>query len=79
MAPKRDSRDTQHYYYWASWSRCSWNTWDVTIPITAIDRLADDHIYLKLDKHTIAALPSGPVRRQQPSESRRQKAVGLPA
>ncbi len=42
-----------------------WTRRDVTIPITAIDYLADDHVYLKLDKRAVAALPSVPVRRQQ--------------
>jgi hypothetical protein len=41
-----------------------WNKQDATIPITEIDRLEDDHVYLKLNKQAVAALPSVPVHRQ---------------
>jgi hypothetical protein len=42
-----------------------WNKRDATIPLSAIDHLADDHVYLKLDKQAVAALPSVPVHRHQ--------------
>lgn len=35
-----------------------WNQWDVTIPISAIDRVEKETVYLKLDKHAIEALPA---------------------
>jgi sporulation protein YlmC with PRC-barrel domain len=40
-----------------------WGRRDVTIPVSAIDRIEDDIVYLKLDKAAIAALPAIPVRR----------------
>jgi len=42
-----------------------WGQKDVTIPVSGIDRIEDDTIYLKLDKHTIESLPSVPLRRQR--------------
>lgn len=35
-----------------------WGKRDVTIPVSAIDHLEEDTIYLKLDKHQVGALPS---------------------
>jgi len=40
-----------------------WGKKDVTIPVTDIKRIADDVVYLKLDKQTIKHMPSIPVRR----------------
>jgi sporulation protein YlmC with PRC-barrel domain len=40
-----------------------WGQRDVTIPVSEIDHLEEDTVYLKLDKHSIEALPSVPVRR----------------
>lgn len=34
---------------------------DVTIPVSQIDRLEEETVYLKLDKHSIEALPSTPA------------------
>ena len=41
-----------------------WGKKDVTIPVSEIDRIADDAVYLKLDKETIETLPTVPVRRK---------------
>jgi sporulation protein YlmC with PRC-barrel domain len=41
-----------------------WGKKDVTIPISEIDKIADDAVYLKLDKDAIASLPTIPVRRK---------------
>ncbi len=37
---------------------------DVTIPVSAIDRIEEDTVYLKLDKRSIEALPTIPIRRR---------------
>lgn len=39
-----------------------WGQKDVTIPVVQIDHMKDDTVYLKLDKHSIGALPATPVR-----------------
>ena len=41
-----------------------WGKKDVTIPVSEIDRIADDAVYLKLEKQVIAALPTVPLRRK---------------
>ena len=40
-----------------------WGKRDLTLPLSAIDRVSDDTVYLKLDKQTIESLPTIPVRR----------------
>jgi len=40
-----------------------WGQRDVTIPLSAIDRIEEDAVYLSLDKKAIERLPSVPVRR----------------
>jgi hypothetical protein len=35
-----------------------WGQKDVTIPVSQIDHLDEDTVYLKLDKHSIGALPT---------------------
>jgi hypothetical protein len=40
-----------------------WGKKDVTIPVSEIDRIADDAVYLKLGKAVVATLPAVPVRR----------------
>jgi uncharacterized membrane protein len=40
-----------------------WGQNEIALPISAIDRLEDDTIYLKLDKQAIERLPSIPVKR----------------
>lgn len=41
-----------------------WGQKDVTIPVSQIERLEEDAVYLKLDKQSIEALPAIPVRRR---------------
>jgi sporulation protein YlmC with PRC-barrel domain len=38
-----------------------WGQKDVTIPVSQIDRIEADTVWLKLDKHSIEALPAIPV------------------
>jgi sporulation protein YlmC with PRC-barrel domain len=40
-----------------------WGQKDVTIPVSEIDRIEEDAVYLKLDKASIERLPGIPVRR----------------
>ena len=40
-----------------------WGKKEVTIPLSAIDRIEEDTVYLKLDKKAVESLPSVPVRR----------------
>jgi uncharacterized membrane protein len=40
-----------------------WGKNEITLPISAIDRLEDDTVYLKLDKEAIKRLPSIPIKR----------------
>jgi sporulation protein YlmC with PRC-barrel domain len=40
-----------------------WGQKDVTIPVSQIERITEDTVYLKLDKKSIEALPVIPVRR----------------
>jgi sporulation protein YlmC with PRC-barrel domain len=49
-----------------------WDQRDVTIPVSEIDRIEDDAVILKLDKHSIGTLPAIPVKRywQQANEIR---------
>jgi hypothetical protein len=35
----------------------------VTIPVSQIERIEENAVYLRLDKHSIEALPAIPVRR----------------
>ena len=39
-----------------------WGKKDVALPISSIDRVADDTVYLNLDKKTVEDLPAVPVR-----------------
>ena len=41
-----------------------WGKKDVTIPVSEIDRIEENTVYLELDKHSIEALPAIPVRRR---------------
>jgi len=38
-----------------------WDPRDVTIPVSEIDRLEENTIYLKLNKDQVEALPSTPI------------------
>ena len=40
-----------------------WGKREVTIPVSAIDRIEEDTVYFKLDKKAVESLPSEPVRR----------------
>ena len=40
-----------------------WGKKEVAIPVSAIDRIEADTVYLKLDKKAVESLPSEPVRR----------------
>jgi sporulation protein YlmC with PRC-barrel domain len=40
-----------------------WGQKDVTVPISQIDHIEDDTVYLKLDRHAVGALPAVPLRR----------------
>jgi len=40
-----------------------WGRKDIAIPVSEIDRMEEDTVYLKLNKKEIAALPAIPVRR----------------
>ena len=40
-----------------------WGQKDVTIPISQIDHIEEDAVYLKSDKHSVEALPSIPIHR----------------
>jgi sporulation protein YlmC with PRC-barrel domain len=40
-----------------------WGQRDVTIPVSEIDHIEEDVVYLKLDKRSVGELPSIPVRR----------------
>jgi sporulation protein YlmC with PRC-barrel domain len=41
-----------------------WGQRDVTIPVSEIDHIEQDTVYLKLDKHGVGALPSIALRRR---------------
>jgi len=40
-----------------------WGKKDVIIPLSAMDKVQDDTVYLKLDKHQIESLPDFPLQR----------------
>jgi sporulation protein YlmC with PRC-barrel domain len=41
-----------------------WGKKDVTIPVSEIEKIDDNVVYLKLDKQAIAALPATPIHRK---------------
>jgi uncharacterized protein YrrD len=41
-----------------------WGKKDVTIPVSEIDKIAEEAVYLKLDKKAIETLPTVPIRRK---------------
>jgi sporulation protein YlmC with PRC-barrel domain len=41
-----------------------WGKKDVTIPVSKIDKIADEAVYLKLDKKAIESLPTVPAKRK---------------
>jgi sporulation protein YlmC with PRC-barrel domain len=40
-----------------------WGKRDITVPISAVERVVDDIVYLKLDKQEVESLPSVPIKR----------------
>jgi sporulation protein YlmC with PRC-barrel domain len=46
-----------------------WEQKDVTIPVSQIDRIEADTVWLKLDKQSIAALPAIPIHRGHEKET----------
>ena len=42
-----------------------WGQRELAIPISEVERLGEETIYLKLDKHAIESLPASPVERRQ--------------
>lgn len=40
-----------------------WGKREIAVPISAVDRVAEDTIYLKLDKQEVESLPSVPLKR----------------
>ncbi|MGD8626822.1 MAG: DUF1269 domain-containing protein [Anaerolineae bacterium] len=45
-----------------------WGKKEVTLPLSAVERVAGDTVYLKLDKQAIGRLPAVPVRRGDESK-----------
>jgi sporulation protein YlmC with PRC-barrel domain len=41
-----------------------WGKKDITIPLSEIDKIADDAVYLKLDKKALAGLPTISINRK---------------
>jgi hypothetical protein len=41
-----------------------WGQKDVTIPVSGIDHIEEETVYLKLNKHAVESLPAVPVRRR---------------
>jgi len=41
-----------------------WGQKDVTIPVSKIEKIADEAVYLKLDKKAVETLPTVPLRRR---------------
>jgi sporulation protein YlmC with PRC-barrel domain len=44
-----------------------WGQRDVTIPVSQIERIEEQTVYLKLDKRAVQALPTVPVKNRRPS------------
>jgi sporulation protein YlmC with PRC-barrel domain len=40
-----------------------WAKREITLPVSAVDRLIEDTVYLKFDRQEVAALPAVPVKR----------------
>ncbi len=49
-----------------------WNQQDVTVPVSAIDRIEANVVHLKLDKRALKALPSTAVPKTVSEQSHRQ-------
>ncbi|MCO6453359.1 MAG: hypothetical protein J5I90_21430 [Caldilineales bacterium] len=46
-----------------------WDKKEITVPMLAIDRVEDDTVYLKLDKHAVSELPAVKVKRHYRGKS----------
>ena len=42
-----------------------WGKKDVAIPVTAVDVVEADEVYLNIDKEAVGALPAVPVKRHK--------------
>lgn len=56
-----------------------WGKKEVTIPISTIDHVMADTVYLKLDRQSIEMLPAVPVKRHYDSSGQKYKQIGLVA
>jgi sporulation protein YlmC with PRC-barrel domain len=56
-------RETEHITHLVLREGHLWGQKDVTIPVSEIERIEEDTVYLKLDKPSIEGLPGIPVRR----------------
>ena len=56
-----------------------WGKKEVTLPVSAVERVAGDTVYLKLDRQAIGQLPAIPVRRRQAGQGDEAPKVDLVA
>jgi uncharacterized membrane protein len=56
-----------------------WGKKEVTLPVSAVERVAEDTVYLKLDRQAIGKLPAIPVRRRQAGQGDEAPKVDLVA
>jgi uncharacterized membrane protein len=56
-----------------------WGKKEVTLPLSAVERVAEDTVYLKLDRQAIGQLPAIPVRRRQARQGDEAPKVDLVA
>jgi uncharacterized membrane protein len=55
--------DGRHMTHFVLQEGHAWGKKEVTLPMSAIDHVEDDTVYLKLDKKAIASLPAIPLKR----------------
>ena len=55
--------DTGHISHFVLEEGHLWGKKEVTVPVTAIDYLLENTVYLKLDKKEVESLPAVPVKR----------------
>ena len=55
--------DTRHITHLMLQEGHLWSQKNVAIPVSGIDRVEEETIYLKLGKHTVESLPATPIRR----------------
>lgn len=61
--------DSGHVSHLVVRERHLWGKQDLTLPLSAIDRVLEDTIYLKLDKAAVKMLPAIPVKRHYRGKS----------